>query len=465
MQPHNLRWFRALPAGVALLAPTPALAADAAAPGLAWGLPFLGLLLTIALFPIFAPRLWHRRMGLIVLGWSAALLLPWAATAGPAAAWEMARHAMLVDYVPFIALLLATYAIGGGILLEGGPWGTPGGNTALMALGCLLAGVLGPLAVSMVLIHPLLRANAHRRHKVHLVVFFIVLVCNVGGVTTPLGNPPLYIGLLNGVPFAWPLRSLWAPALILILPLLGVFWLFDRRSAAHDPEPAKRRRLHMRGQGNLLLLALLVGVVLAQSAWHPGNVSILGQTMPIERIGGAALFGVFALLSAWATPLAVHQANMFNWEPMKEVAKLFAAIFVTIMPALAMLDAGMTGPLGPLLRLTDDAAGRPWPVAYFWFSGMLSAFLDNAPTYFLFFRLAGNDAARLTGELAVTLAAMSAGSVCFGALTYIGNAPNLMVRAVAAHRGVRMPGFFGYMVWSCALLLPGFVVLTVLFFH
>jgi Na+/H+ antiporter NhaD/arsenite permease-like protein len=447
-----------------LLAPTPALAAGETVPGLIWGLPFAGLLLTLALFPVVAPRLWHRRMGLVVIGWSAALLLPWAIAEGPASAWHLARHALMIDYLPFIALLVATYAIGGGILIEGGPWGTAAGNTALMALACLLSGILGPLAVSMVMIHPLLRANVHRRHKVHLVVFFIVLVCNVGGVVTPLGNPPLYIGLLRGVPFTWPLRALWEEALVLALPLLGVFWLFDRRSAAIDPVALKPRRLHMRGPGNVLLLGLLVVVVLAQSAWHPGDIAVLGQSVAIERFGGALLFLGFALLSALGTPLAIHQANMFNWEPMKEVAKLFAGIFITIMPAIAMLDAGLDGPLGPVLRLTMDAAGQPWPAAYFWLSGILSAFLDNAPTYYLFFSLAGGDPAQLTGQLAVTLAAMSAGSVCFGALTYIGNAPNLMVRGVAAHRGVRMPGFFGYMALSVALLLPGFVVLTQMFF-
>jgi Na+/H+ antiporter NhaD/arsenite permease-like protein len=296
------------------------------------------------------------------------------------------------------------------------------------------------------------------------VVFFIVLVCNVGGLTTPLGNPPLYIGLLQGVPFLWPMQVLWPLALVLALPLLGAFWLFDRRSAATSRTRPAARPLHLRGWGNLGLLAVLIATVLAQTVWQPGTVDLFGARVGFERLLGVAVFAITALVSTLATPLAVRQGNMFQWEPMLEVGKLFAGIFITITPALAMLEAGRDGPLGAVLRLSADLQGAPWPAAYFWLSGLLSAFLDNAPTYLLFFRMAGGDAAALTGPQAMTLMAMSAGSVCFGAITYIGNAPNMMVRGVAAHRGVRMPGFFGYMLYANALLLPGFVAVTLLFF-
>lgn len=439
--------------------PTPTLVV----PALAEGIPFIGMLVSIALCPIVAPRAWHRHMGKAALAWSLASLIPLAVGEGPGAALLGAWQSVLADYVPFITLLVATYAVGGGILLEGGPWGTPAGNTALMVLACLCGAIVGPVAASMVLIHPLLRANAHRRDKVHLVVFFIMLVCNVSGVTTPLGNPPLYIGLLQGVPFGWPARMLLVPGLVLVLPLLALFWWFDRRSAAGHPAPAPRR-LHFRGAMNLGLLALLVATVIAQGLWPVGKVRVLWAEVAGEQFSAAFLFLAVAAVSARKTPLAIHQANMFTWAPMVEVAKLFAAIFVTIAPVLEMLRAGMDGPLAPLLHLTANAAGQPVPAVYFWFSGILSAFLDNAPTYFLFFRLAGGDPAHLTGDWAPVLMAMSAGSVCFGALTYIGNAPNMMVRGVAAHRGVRMPGFFGYMAMACGLLLPGFVLLTLLFF-
>ncbi len=438
-------------------------AADGGA-ALIWGLPFAALLLSVALLPILAPRLWHRRMGLVALFWGLALLVPQAILFGPGFAAAGAWHAVLTEYLPFISLLAAIYAIGGGVLLAGGPWGTPVGNTLLLALATATAALAGPLAASMVLIHPLLRANAHRPRRVHLVVFFIVLVCNVGGLTTPLGNPPLYIGLLLGVPFLWPMAALWRLLLLLTLPLLAVFWLIDRHLASAAPPPPPPRPLRLRGWGNIALLVLVVAVVLVQSAWRPGETDLFGTRVGLEHLLGAAVFGIAAVISIVATPRAVRRANMFDWAPMREVAKLFAAIFVTITPVLAMLEAGRDGPLGGLLRLATDAAGQPAPAAYFWLAGILSAVLDNAPTYLLFFRLAGGDAAQLTLAPATALMAISAGAVGFGALTYIGNAPNLMVRAIAVHGGVRMPGFFGYMLYASALLLPGFVALTLLFF-
>ena len=439
--------------------------ASSASPGLTWGIPFLGMILSLGLFPVVAPRLWHRRMPIVAAIWIMALLLPQSVALGPAAALESAWDAVLLDYLPFVTLLGAMFTVGGGILVKGGPWGRPGGNTALLALGTVLAGVVGPIAASMVLIHPLLRANAHRRRRVHLVAFFIILVSNLGGVVTPLGNPPLYIGLLLGVPYGWPLLHLAAPLLLAALPLLAGFWLFDRHAARGDPAPGPVQRLRLRGRVNLLLLAVVIAGVLAQSYWQPGPLALFGARIGIERLAGIVAFAAVMALSAAVTPLAVHEANRFTWEPIREVAVLFAAIFITITPVLAMLHAGQAGPLAAVLRLTADSAGNPEPLAFFWLAGILSAFLDNAPTYLVFFQIAGDDPAALTGPLSHTLAALSAGASMFGALTYIGNAPNMLVRSVAAHRGVRMPGFFGYMVIACALLLPLFGLLTLLFFH
>jgi Na+/H+ antiporter NhaD/arsenite permease-like protein len=460
---------RVLEIGSATVWPAIAWAAGAGegagtAPGPLWALPFAGLLLTIAFLPMLVPRLWHRRMGLIAAAWSLALLLPLAALHGPALAWHDAWHAALLEYLPFVSLLLALFTAGGGILLEGGPWGTPAGNTALLALGTALAGVMGTTGVAMVLIHPLLRANAHRTRKVHLVVFFIVLAANAGGATTPLGDPPLYLGFLHGVPFGWPLRNLTGPLLVLALPLLAGFWLLDRRLARSEPKAPPALKLRVRGWRNAGLVALVVAAVLVQGVWQPGEVALLGQKIGLERLLGMLTFAAITLVSLAVTPRTLRQRNLFTWEPMTEVAVLFAAIFITIGPVLDMLAAGPAGPLAPLLALTSDAAGRPSPLAYFWLAGMLSGLLDNAPTYLVFFQLAGSDPATLTGELAPVLRALSAGAVFFGALTYVGNAPNMMVRAIAAHRGVRMPGFFGYMAWSCALLALPFGLLTLLYF-
>ncbi len=449
---------------MALFGVRPCLAAGVhlGVPGLAWGLPFVGLLTSIAVVPLLAPRLWHRRMGVAAGLWTLVLIVPQAILGGAGVAAAATWHAVLIEYLPFVALLLALFTAGGGILLEGGPWGTPAGNTLLLALGIVLAGVMGTTGVSMVLIHPLLRSNAHRRKRVHLVIFFIILCANAGGITSPLGDPPLYIGFLRGVPFAWPLVHLVVPLLVLAIPLLAVFFCVDSVLSRGEPRPARSNRIRLRGWGNVALVGVVVGCVLAQGVWHPGIWHVFGQAIEIERLlGMLLLFGV-AGVSWVATPSEIRRGNLFSWEPMAEVGKLFAAIFITIGPVLLMLSAGRDGPLAALLDLTVDPAGHPHPRAYFWMAGGLAAVLDNAPTYLVFFELAGDDAARLTGEMAPVLRALSMGAVFFGGLTYIGNAPNMMVRSIAAHRGIRMPSFFGYFAWASLLLVPMFFVLAYL---
>ena len=434
-------------------------------PALAWGLPFAGLLACIALLPVFVPRFWHKRMAWVVTAWCLALLLPQTLTFGIGHAAHDAWHAALTDYLPFVVLLMALFTASGGLLVQGGPWGTPAGNTILLAIGTLLAGLLGTTGVAMVLIHPLLRAAAHRREKRHLVLFFILLCANAGGATSPLGDPPLYIGFLHGVPFFWPLRSLIGPLLVLTLPLLPIFYLLDRHFARHDPPAPPAKPLHLRGGINFGLLAALIASVLLQGVWHPGDIVLLGQPIAGEKLLGIGVALAVVALSWRLTPRAIRQANLFTWAPMKEVAVLFVGLFVTITPVLAMLAAGAHGPFAPALALLTDANGQPIPLAYFWATGLLSAFLDNAPTYLVAFELAGGDPAALTGPLARTLQAISAGAVFFGALTYIGNAPNLMVQSIAAHRGIRMPGFFGYIGLASCALLPGLLLLSVIFFR
>lgn len=433
-------------------------------PALEWGIPFLGMLASIALFPILAPRFWHRQMGSVAFAWSAVLLVQEAVIIGVRAAAAAAWHAVLVEYLPFVTLLLALYTAGGGVLLRGGTGGTPAGNVAMLVLGMVMGVVMGTTAATMVLIHPLLRANAHRRRKVHLVLFLIVLVANASGALTPLGNPPLYIGLLHGVPFFWPARHLILPLLVLAGLLLAAFYLIDRKLAAGEPPPPRPVPFRIRGWWNVGLIALVVLIVMLQSMGQPRDVVLLGQPVGIGRLAGITLFAIATLVSIRVTPRAVRQGNDFTWHPMAEVAMLFAAIFITIGPVIEMLQAGMAGPLAPLLRLALDAAGQPRPMAYFWLAGLLSAFLDNAPTYLVFLELAGLKPATMSGGDSVVLAAISAGAVFFGGLTYVGNAPNMMLRAIAAHRGVRMPGFFGFMLLSSALLLPVLAVVGVLFF-
>ena len=394
-----------------------------------------------------------------MLGWGVAFLLGEAMILGPGIAAGTLRDAMLEEYLPFITLLLALYIAAGGVMVAGGPWGRPAGNVALLVAGTLLGGVIGTTAAAMTLIHPLLRANAHRSRKEHLVVFFVVLVANAGGALSPIGNPPLYVGFLEGVPFFWPLRRLAVPLLVLAVPLLVAFYLLDRHLAASDPPAPRRERFRLRGAANIGLIVVIAAGAMALGA-QSASMALLGGRVAIGRLASTLLCLAGGLVSVVITPRAVRQRNMFSWAPIIEVAELFAAIFITIPPVLAILRAGPAGPLAGMFALVSNGAGKPVPAAYFWLSGLCSAFLDNAPTYLVFFGLAGNNPAELTGSLARTLVAISAGSVFFGGLTYIGSAPNLLIRAIAAHRGVRMPGFFGYCALAALVLAAPLLLVT-----
>ncbi|WP_424812440.1 sodium:proton antiporter [Roseococcus sp. YIM B11640] len=451
------------------MAASPAGAAgmDGAALGLGWGLPFIGILLSIALLPILAPALWHHHYGKVAAGWSLAFLLPFALWFGAGAAVDNVLHVAVEEYLPFIALLLALYATGGGVLLKGRLHGTPRTNTALLATGTVLASVMGTTGAAMLLIRPVLRANAARRHKTHTFVFFIFLVANIGGSLTPIGDPPLYLGFLQGVSFFWPTTHLMGPFLFCAVALLAIHHLLDTILFAREPkaEEPPAAPLAVEGWANVALIGVVVALVLMQGIWRPGDVEVLGQHLGIERLAGmAGLVGV-ALVSMALTPRALREANGFAWGAMAEVAKLFAAIFLCMGPVLAILKAGPEGAAAGLVALTSDAAGQPVPWVYFWMSGVLSSFLDNAPTYLVFFNLAGGDAAHLMGEGALTLAALSAGSVFMGANSYIGNAPNFMVKAIVEESGARMPSFFGYCAWAMMVLIPLFVLTTFLFFR
>jgi Na+/H+ antiporter NhaD/arsenite permease-like protein len=325
-----------------------------------------------------------------------------------------------------------------------------------------MASLVGTTGAAMILIRPLLAANKARAHNVHVVVFFIILVANIGGALSPLGDPPLFVGFLRGVSFFWPVQHLWLQTLIVAAPILVMFLILDiwlsRHEPARDGEPIAIR---VHGLVNLALIALIIAVILGSAIWKPGVVfAVYGTDVALQNILRDAVLVLAALASLWLTPNEHRKANGFSWEPIREVAKLFAGIFVTIIPVLAMLQAGRAGVLAPLLKVVTEADGTPHEVAFFWLTGALSAFLDNAPTYLVFFELAGGDAAKLMGPLAGTLAAISMGAVYMGALTYIGNAPNFMVRAIAEERGVTMPSFFGYLFWAALILVPLFALLT-----
>ncbi|AYR26943.1 sodium:proton antiporter [Herbaspirillum rubrisubalbicans] len=443
---------------------------DGASLSLAWALPFAGVLLSIAVLPLLAPALWHHHFGKIAAAWGLALLLPLVSVYGSHAALAISVHALVAEYLPFIILLSALFTVAGGICVRGNLHGTPALNTGLLALGTLLASVMGTTGAAMLLIRPLIRANDDRKHTVHVVVFFIFLVANAGGSLTPLGDPPLFLGFLKGVDFFWTARHLLGPMLFLCIALLSIFYLLDRhfylnREERRALDPTPDSSLQLEGKLNFLLLLAVVALVLMSGLWKPGvAIELMGVPLQWQNLLRDGALLVVIVLSLWLTPSSARQGNEFGWGPMLEVGKLFAAIFLTIAPVIAMLRAGEQGAFAAVVKAVSGPDGRPDDVMYFWMTGLLSSFLDNAPTYLVFFNTASGDARELMGPLASTLAAISAGAVFMGANSYIGNAPNMMVKAIAEERGVRMPSFFGYLAWSAGILVPLFIVMSLLFF-
>ncbi|QNP49282.1 sodium:proton antiporter [Diaphorobacter aerolatus] len=448
---------------------------DGAALSVLWGVPFAGILLSIALMPLFAPAFWHHHFGKVAAAWSLAFLIPFAITFGPTAAGASFVHALVAEYIPFVILLTALFTVAGGIYIRGNLHGSPGLNTAILAIGAVLASFMGTTGASMLLIRPLIRANDNRKHMAHVVVFFIFIVSNAGGSLTPLGDPPLFLGFLKGVTFFWTVSHILPETLFLVGVLLVLFYFLDswyfRRSGEvrrEDPTPdtVGKERIGFEGKGNFVLLLAVVVLVLMSGIWKSDvQWVIAGAHVGLPGLVRDVGLIVVTLLSLKLTPRPVHEKNQFSWGPMQEVAKLFAGIFLTIIPVIAMLKAGVNGPFGAIVSAVTRPDGSPDPAMYFWASGVLSSFLDNAPTYLVFFNTAGGDAQVLMTTLAPTLAAISAGSVFMGANTYIGNAPNMMVKAIAEDRGVRMPSFFGYMAWSVCVLVPLFIIMTFIWFR
>jgi Na+/H+ antiporter NhaD/arsenite permease-like protein len=453
----------------AVFIPTAAHAApalDGAQMGWYWALPFAGILLSIATGPLLFKKIWHDHYGKIAAAWAALTLAALAVSFGPAHALEAFVHALLAEYMSFIILLFALYTVAGGLLITGNLGGRPWSNAGVLAFGTAIASVVGTTGAAMMLVRPLIRANAARAHNVHVVVFFIFLVANIGGALSPLGDPPLFVGFLRGIDFFWPTTHLWQETLLAGALVLAIFIALDIWFMRKEtPAAVAGASIRLHGIVNLPLIAAVIGAILLSATWKPGiEFDIFGTHAALQNLTRDGALVVIALLSLWLTPDEHRAANEFTWEPIAEVAKLFAGIFVCIIPVLAMLEAGRDGPFAWLLNAVTAKDGSPHETAYFWLTGILSAFLDNAPTYLVFFQLAGGDAAELMSKLGTTLAAISMGAVYMGALTYIGNAPNFMVAAIANERGIKMPSFFGYMLWSSLVLLPVLGVITVLSF-
>ena len=437
-----------------------------------WVIPFVGILLSIAVFPLVAPLFWHHHFGKVSLFWAVSLIGPFLFKEGIEITLYEVLHVGLLEYIPFIILLLALFTISGGIRLTGTLVGTPRVNALIILIGVILASWIGTTGAAMLLIRPLINANAHRKHKVHVIVFFIFLVANIGGSLTPLGDPPLFLGFLKGVDFFWTTKTMFMPMVFMVISLLLVFYVFDKYYWGREltPEPVRDEeasKLGLEGSFNLVLLLGVIGGVLLSGFWDGGGIhfDVYHIRLELQNLVRDGLLLGLTYASWILTSREIRTANDYTWFPIIEVAKLFAGIFVTIIPAIAILKAGTHGALGSIVSSVSNGDGSPIDFMYFWATGILSSFLDNAPTYLVFFNTAGGNATVLMGDLSNTLLAISAGAVFMGANTYIGNAPNFMVKSISESSGIEMPSFFGYFFkWAIPILFPLFIVVSFLFF-
>lgn len=443
---------------------------DGSTLSLIWGVPFAGLLLTIAILPILAPHFWHAHYGKVTLGWVYVLVLPCFAAFGMHVTEGALLHSIVLDFLPFIIQIATIFVITGGIRLTGRLAHGVKTNVMLLGAGTLLAATIGTTGASMLLVRPLLRVNEERKHQAHPMIFLIFLAGNIGGLLTPLGNPPLFIGFLHGVSFFWPLTHLFLHWLFACGFVLTIFAVLDWHLWKSEPLYAKAieydepRKVRLEGRTNIILLGVTILTVLVFAIWKTeAGIAILGVDVPLPLFMENILFLFYIVASLLLTPRELREHNNFHWGPVLEVGKLFAGIFVTIVPVLHILEASTEGALANVIRMVENSEGAN-NRAYFWVTGLLSSFLDNAPTYLVFFQTAGGNAARLMTEGSTTLIAISVGAVMMGANSYIGNAPNFMIKAIAEDGGVKMPSFFAYMAWSGAILMPLYMMVTFLFF-
>ena len=461
---------------VTAMAESPAGETGTAVPSLLYCIPFAGILLCIALFPLVMPTWWEDHQAPVVLAWSLAFIVPFVMGFGAHHTAEVVLECLINDYLTFIVLLFGLFCVAGNITLEGDLAGSPRINVGLLLFGTLLSSWVGTTGASMLMVRPIIKMNSWRKRKRHIMIFFIFLISNIGGCLTPIGDPPLLMGFMRGVPFFWSLRLL--PILAFnAAVLLFVFYHLDMRAYRKDiaegrkPDISKPgTEIRIAGLHNLIFLAAIVVAVLL-SGTLPSlplfrnadgtvrGIPILGEvTLTWPAVIEIAIILASAWLSFRTTSAKVRTENHFTWGAIKEVAILFIGIFITMQPALMILKAN------------GASLGLDSPYQMFWATGALSSFLDNTPTYLVFLTTAGSlgftegIATALGTVPAKMLVAISCGAVFMGANTYIGNAPNFMVKSISDENGVRMPSFFGYILWSLGFLIPVFILDTLIFF-
>ena len=419
-----------------------------------WVIPFLGILFSIAIFPLINEHFWHNNFGKISAFWAFLFGLPFLIKEGFSNSSYYFAHAIFLEYIPFIVLLFALFTISGGIVIRGNFVGTPSLNLLFLLIGTLLASWMGTTGAAMLLIRPLIRANKWRENKTHIIVFFIFLVANIGGSLTPLGDPPLFIGFLKGVDFFWTTKHMFLPMLFVSSIVMILFYFIDSYYYNKELNSKPSRQLvnfSIEGKINFIfILGVIFSVILSGKYQDFKSIFVFGNELPLSFVLRDIMLLSLGILSYKMTSIDLRKENGFTWFPIMEVAKLFAGIFITVIPALSILKQNQ--------EIFADMSSR----MYFWLTGSLSGFLDNAPTYLVFFEAAG-------GQSNVTnlmhdendvwiLLAISSGAVFMGAMTYIGNAPNFMVRSIAEENEIKMPSFFGYMAWSCLILFPIFLI-------
>ena len=440
--------------------------------GLIYVIPFVGILLSIAILPLVAHHFWEKNYGKIALMWAIIFYIPFLFTGVEFAIHELFK-VIATEYIPFIVLLFSLYTISGGVLLTGELVGTTKLNILILIIGTVLSSWMGTTGSAMLLIRPLLKANKNRKFKVHTVVFFIFLVANIGGSLTPLGDPPLFIGFLKGVDFFWTTKYMFTPMITVSFFLLVIYYFVDsyyiKKEGFKSNTKTSFSKIKLQGSFNFILIAGVVFSVLLSgfdSLKYP-IFEIFHVQILMGNLLRDCLLISFAVLSLVFTKKELRKLNGFTWHPIQEVAKLFIGIFITIIPAILILNQGENGALAPIISLVKED-GQNINSMYFWLTGILSSFLDNAPTYMVFFNLAGSS---VTSEVANylmydqtgTLLAISLGAVFMGAMTYIGNAPNFMVKSISEENGVKMPSFFGFIGWSIIILVPCFIIINLLF--
>ena len=436
----------------------------------AYCIPFAGMLLSIAICPLVNGAWWEKFKGAAVLFWSLLFLVPFAIGNGAGTALNHFLEVILGDYISFIVLLFGLFCVAGNIRIRGTLAGTPKINVLLLLIGTLLSSWVGTTGASMLLIRPVIRANSWRKRKVHTMVFFIFLVSNIGGCLTPVGDPPLLMGFMHGVPFTWSFHLL--PVFLLnVVLLLALYFIIDSRAYKKDlsdgakPKASeKTEKIGLEGAHNLIFLLCIVGAVILSgslaniNAFFGNGIKIEGEvTLTFATMIEMAIILLSAFLSFKTTKKEVRTANNFSWGAIQEVAVLFIGIFITMIPALLILSAR-----GSELGITKN-----WQM--FWATGALSRFLDNTPTYLVFFETAvslhaTNEAIGSVMIPQTMLMAISCGAVFMGANTYIGNAPNFMIKSIAEENNIKMPSFFGYLFWSVCCLVPVFLIDTLIFF-